>query len=199
MVGFVPRPRTSADEMRAKAKALVDALYTCDHARRSDWRHYACANGQVELRSQCLFCGMTLDYLPPSEVNAHDVAAYAPFDESLAHTYNLFRYEAFKAEMRRLDEQERDEYRWWYRHVYLHEPWWQRRRAEAVRAAKGTCQRCQERPATQVHHLSYQRLYGELPGDLQAVCALCHAEIEHPRKARQADVPGVPKQPPLFN
>jgi hypothetical protein len=199
MSGFIPRPRTPLEEMRAKAHALVAALYTCSHDRQSDWRRYVYANGQIELRVQCLFCGLTLDYLPPSEVNAHDVAAYAPFDESLAHTYNLFRREAYQAVLRRLDEQERNEYRWWYRHIYLHEDWWKRRRAEAIRAAGGKCERCHDRPATQVHHILYARLYAELPSDLQALCSLCHAEIEHPRKERIVEAPSSPKQLPLFN
>lgn len=43
------------------------------------------------------------------------------------------------------------------------------------------CEGCLERPATQVHHLHYQRVFDECLFDLVAICDRCHAKC-HPRK-----------------
>jgi hypothetical protein len=39
---------------------------------------------------------------------------------------------------------------------------------------KRTCERCKIAPATEVHHLTYERRGREKPADLMALCADCH-------------------------
>jgi hypothetical protein len=60
--------------------------------------------------------------------------------------------------------------------AYLKTPQWAARRAEALRRANGHCGQCGPggAPPVEVHHLTYQRLRVELPGDLIALCAPCH-------------------------
>jgi 5-methylcytosine-specific restriction endonuclease McrA len=60
---------------------------------------------------------------------------------------------------------------------YLSSAFWRERRVAAFRRAQGICERCKQRPATQVHHLTYIRVFSELPTDLQALCKECHAKI----------------------
>jgi 5-methylcytosine-specific restriction endonuclease McrA len=194
-----PRPRTPSAVLREQAAANVSALYTCPHDRASGWRVFHHADGLAELRIQCLFCGVTLDSLPPSEVNPHDVAAYAPFDDSLVTNYHLFRDQAIRLEWQRLEAAEKDEFRRWYWAEYLHSPWWQRRRRQALEDAGGQCQRCGLRPATQVHHLYYLRLFGERQEDLQAVCGPCHGDIHTPHRRRGQRPESDAVQLRLFN
>ncbi len=60
---------------------------------------------------------------------------------------------------------------------YLTSAFWRERRVAAFRRAQSICERCKERPATQVHHLNYLRIFYELPSDLMALCAKGHAEV----------------------
>jgi hypothetical protein len=62
--------------------------------------------------------------------------------------------------------------------AYLKSPAWAAKRQEALQRAGGKCQRCGPggAPAAEVHHLTYERLYAELPEDLEAVCAPCHRQ-----------------------
>ena len=55
---------------------------------------------------------------------------------------------------------------------------WRRRRARALRAAGRRCQTpgCTAR-AVDVHHVTYDRLGYERPGDLLAVCEPCHDRL----------------------
>jgi hypothetical protein len=69
---------------------------------------------------------------------------------------------------------------------YIQSEWWQQRRKQAIAAADNECQRCwlprwlaslvydQD---LHVHHLNYQNLGNEQPGDLKVLCRRCH-EIE---------------------
>jgi hypothetical protein len=60
---------------------------------------------------------------------------------------------------------------------YIRSPAWKARRIEVIRRAKGICERCHRWPIVNVHHVTYERLGRELPGDLLGVCNLCHQEI----------------------
>ena len=61
----------------------------------------------------------------------------------------------------------------WYRAS----PSWQERRKSILQRANYICERCRKRPATEVHHLTYKRVFNEDPADLIALCRPCHAEI----------------------
>lgn len=71
---------------------------------------------------------------------------------------------------------------------YLKSPEWQERRALAITRTNGKCQDCLDEGgwrggasnevsvpyAEQVHHLTYDRVGRELPGDLVALCERYH-------------------------
>jgi 5-methylcytosine-specific restriction endonuclease McrA len=61
----------------------------------------------------------------------------------------------------------------WYRIS----PSWHERRKWILKRANGICEKCRRRPATEVHHLTYKRVFNEYPADLMALCRPCHAEI----------------------
>ena len=54
---------------------------------------------------------------------------------------------------------------------------WQVLRAQAMLRARGICEVCGDRVATQVHHVTYERLGNERPNDLLALCSGCHVTI----------------------
>jgi hypothetical protein len=69
----------------------------------------------------------------------------------------------------------RDGHDFWARYrEYLTSDAWRGKRARVLEHANFTCEGWRERPATQVHHLHYRRVFDELLFDLVAVCDACH-------------------------
>jgi hypothetical protein len=58
---------------------------------------------------------------------------------------------------------------------YLCTEHWQQRRRIVLRY-KPNCERCL-RPATDVHHITYERRGREKPSDLMALCRDCHRAV----------------------
>jgi hypothetical protein len=83
---------------------------------------------------------------------------------------------------------------------YLASPSWQERREWILKRASYICEKCRKRPATQVHHLTYIRVFQELPSDLLALCCQCHAEIHWRQPANDNqlqfsfDLPAAPEE-----
>jgi hypothetical protein len=57
---------------------------------------------------------------------------------------------------------------------YLGSKEWKARRQQVIVRCDGRCERCGELPAYEVHHLTYERVFHELPEDLQGLCEFCH-------------------------
>lgn len=62
---------------------------------------------------------------------------------------------------------------------YLKSPEWKEIRQLVFRRDGHVCQVCNTNPATQVHHITYERFRNELLDDLLSVCAPCHSNL-HP-------------------
>ena len=60
---------------------------------------------------------------------------------------------------------------------YLKTHKWWRRRNKAMKLAGWWCQLCNKAKAVEVHHLTYERIFHELPSDLRAVCQDCHKRL----------------------
>src|SRR5262245_61016471 len=73
---------------------------------------------------------------------------------------------------------------------YLETHFWCAKRNEAMARANWVCQRCRKQWATEVHHLSYQRLFNEPPADLLPVCRACHRAIHYKKPANDNNPPG---------
>lgn len=59
-------------------------------------------------------------------------------------------------------------------HQYLRSEAWQEKRRDAIRRAGGRCSDCLATGKLHIHHLTYDRVGNELPGDLIACCPWCH-------------------------
>jgi hypothetical protein len=67
----------------------------------------------------------------------------------------------------------RDNYR-----AYLASPAWQVKREAAFKRCGGICEGCKAAPATEIHHVTYERFKHELPGDIAALCHACHRKAD---------------------
>lgn len=58
--------------------------------------------------------------------------------------------------------------------LYLRSEQWFEKREKVLLRARYVCELCKEREASQVHHLTYERVFDERLEDLQALCVRCH-------------------------
>jgi hypothetical protein len=61
--------------------------------------------------------------------------------------------------------------------AYLASSEWGALKTAVEYRSKLRCERCRARRGTSVHHMTYARIYRELPEDLIHLCQWCHAEI----------------------
>jgi hypothetical protein len=81
---------------------------------------------------------------------------------------------------------------------YLGSAFWRERRDFILHRAGHTCEKCGKRRATEVHHLTYLRVFQELPSDLVALCKPCHTEIHWRQPANDNQLQfsfGFPEEP----
>jgi hypothetical protein len=62
---------------------------------------------------------------------------------------------------------------------YLQSPFWKQKSAIVKERDKYLCQMCLTEKATEVHHITYDRLFNELTSDLISVCSNCHKTIHN--------------------
>lgn len=74
---------------------------------------------------------------------------------------------------------------WWaWYDQYLLSPEWRDLRERVFDRSDGRCEGCRNLNATQVHHLTYERVGAELLFDLVAVCDECHEKAHASRRRR---------------
>jgi 5-methylcytosine-specific restriction endonuclease McrA len=71
---------------------------------------------------------------------------------------------------------------------YLNSNTWKQKRLKVLNRAKFTCERCKKKQATQIHHLTYDRIFNEKLSDLQAVCGKCHMAIHGIKEGKKKRV-----------
>jgi 5-methylcytosine-specific restriction endonuclease McrA len=60
---------------------------------------------------------------------------------------------------------------------YLKLPWWDFKRHQTLKRARGLCELCQDHEAREAHHTTYERIGEEKPDDLVALCRRCHQHV----------------------
>lgn len=85
---------------------------------------------------------------------------------------------------------------WWkWYNAYLQSSKWQGKRAEVFKRARGLCEACGRRRATEVHHTTYAHVGDEPLFDLHAICEECHVRItkqdRENRTFRSFNYPGM--------
>jgi hypothetical protein len=130
--------------------------------------------GFRQLREQCQACGALV-----GGVLKHALAT--PDTPSVNAAWMV---EASKDWKRHWDRIHQEREREWERKraryaEYLQSDEWRERRALVLERAEGLCEGCREKPATQVHHLTYDHIFNELLFELVAVCDDCHEHIHY--------------------
>ena len=142
------------------------------------------AGGRPFYQYQCLDCGSRVGAMIAAAVALAGGRTPLPFDAALeARGEQEFerlyqaRLSEHQLEVARRQTARRQKYE-----AYLQTDVWRAKRARVLARDRGVCQGCFELPATQVHHLTYERLGDEPLFDLISVCDECHERI-HADKA----------------
>lgn len=170
----------------------VCAEFDCEHDD-TEIRKRTLSNGVVHYALQCIRCGENTRTVKKDSIPGLQRITLKPFDEHLKIDYRDRKQARFQQLLE--DERERTEAaleaqsaEWWIAYSeYLESPQWQQKRAMILQRADNKCEGCLTRPATQVHHWTYDRVgfeegvfhCNEFAWDLVAVCVRCHRRL-HP-------------------
>lgn len=69
--------------------------------------------------------------------------------------------------------------------LYMASPFWLVKRAICLSAENHRCASCEKRGRLTVHHITYERMFRELPSDLMALCWKCHKKAESFSKGKK--------------
>lgn len=163
--------RNAFHAVKKAQTALPDFGAACQHIE-TQVRAVTVTGGTKQYAKQCLKCGERIGSAI-SQVRWHsDQGPKEPpaFDEELRKTYR----EAVSVPSFKTAREEAHAAFWKLYDQYLaSEEWAEKRRAVLQRDA-GVCQGCQQRKASQVHHISYAHVGDELLFELVALCHDCH-------------------------
>ena len=161
-----------------------ERLAHCQHPRLEvRWR--LSADGRRHYVRQCLRCHASVGNLIAVAVALADGQKPLPFDET-AQARSREVIDRFYAKQSALHTEQRNERNraWWdWYDAYLQSDAWREKRAQALKRDGGLCQGCLERPATQVHHLTYAHVGDELLFELISICDDCHERAHRGRTA----------------
>jgi hypothetical protein len=152
----------------------VDTEFGCSHpGARVAFKDSS--GGRRLFYKQCVRC-FSHKVVRKAELSQFQILSAVPLDEGQERAWHAAKWDRYKA-LTEQAEQARDA-RWqaWYS-AYLLTPEWRARRAKVLKRAGGVCEGCLGRPATQVHHLTYERVGREMLFDLVAICDDCHGAI----------------------
>jgi len=151
----------------------------------AQWQSDACSHDATEIVRQpdslgrdqyyerCTSCGLRLS----SAISHSKVSAVsdrtADEMEALARAYVQSRREQLDKIARDAAERCQPANRKTY-DDYLRSPEWKRRAAKIMERAKGVCEGCLTKEATEVHHLTYEHIGAEFAFELVALCSHCH-------------------------
>jgi len=148
----------------------------CEH-EQTEVRARMLSNGTVVHMRQCLRCGGNRGCVKKTD------GGVPAFDEALRQRW-LDRESAYYEQRQHEHETRQGEF--WRRYdEYLRGPVWGSKKARVLRRDGYMCQACQDRSATQVHHLTYAHVFDEPLFDLISVCEICHKRLtEYDRERR---------------
>lgn len=182
--GFAPDGRY----VKIAQDARFDALWrewsadACAHPRKVIVR-WSNAGGQIVHKRYCQDCGTALsNFIATADAEREGVSNVEK--DRIASISNAYRSErGARLEQIANDAAERMQpnNRATY-DDYLRSDQWKRKAALVLRRANYVCEGCLSRPATEVHHITYQNLHREFAWELRAVCAACHTRC-HERGA----------------
>ena len=135
------------------------------------------ANGTWQAGWHCQNCGRFVTRAFKSFSKVPEVIV----DETIAQEFEKRCSEFYSQRSRDFATKKQEESeRWkrWYSE-YLSSNEWRQRRLKVLSRDKNTCQACLDSPATEVHHLTYERVGNEPLFDLVSICSSCHQKVHN--------------------
>jgi hypothetical protein len=117
-------------------------------------------------------CGKWLHALPGREIRGGQATC--------KNCLNAAENRVYRERERAQWEQEREEAdrEWWATYAgYLRTREWMERREKVLKRANYVCEGCLCRPATEVHHVTYDHVFHEPCFELRAMCHECHEAL----------------------
>jgi hypothetical protein len=134
------------------------------------------AGGSTRYVKQCVDCGKTVG----SAIKKNSVEVQPPqFNVELKELNDLDRQEGYLKHQEKLNkEREIKNESWWeYYYQYMSSSIWREKRQQVLERDSFRCKGCEKDRATEVHHITYDRLGTELLIDLVSLCEECHSRI----------------------
>lgn len=151
---------------------------TCD---QTAIRRRIQSNGVAIFVRQCLSCGRQIQAVKKDSAEVRRLADVQPFDDTLQRAWRERQRQSWELQNRTREAQREQESTEWWRayNAYLQTTAWRLKRQAVLTRANNWCEGCGVRPATQVHHKTYDHVGRELLFELVAVCNECH-HVLHP-------------------
>jgi hypothetical protein len=159
----------------------------CQHIQQSpcEWKD---GGGNNHIKNQCQQCGRMIgSALGKLKVIESELVKFQP---NLEATYdakrNSERDDIIQKHIR-IQKAQSGEFSQSYKDHLNSDKWKLVIRPKVFKRANGVCEGCLERPATQVHHLTYEHLGDEFMFELVAMCGPCHERL-HPKDLTSEEV-----------
>lgn len=172
------------------------SVFNCEH-EHAEYRIRTIKGGGRQLIRQCLKYGRAVGNAAKIDQNASepdwDVTlsdrAHSEVEETRSRIYEIALDRTANLETEGYADYEE----------YLASDKWARKRKAILERDKGLCQACLKRQATEVHHLTYERIFDEPMFDLVAICRPCHERLHKKKiaaiaaaKAKSSNIPELP-------
>ncbi len=146
----------------------------CDHNSR-EIRDFKTSNGGWQRKEQCLICGKSAS----NPVTRNKNVVVPGWDYDLTDNIGAARRERRLVIENLLIERTAnlEESGYEYYEEYLKSDEWKKRRLLVFKRDGKTCQACLSEAATEIHHLTNDRIFSEPLFDLVAVCRPCHEKL----------------------
>ena len=152
----------------------------CEHETKELVRRVY-SNGATHYGRCCMRCG-SFESVKKASIHSPDALPF--YDESIQENWYAERKANSDARINEYNEKKAQEQSaWWaWYNEYLKSDKWQRKRRRVLLRDNEKCQACQDRKATEVHHLTYDRVGDEPLFDLVSICKTCHDFIHREKK-----------------
>lgn len=134
------------------------------------------SNGAVNYFLQCTECWDNVKHLRGADLTDDQRQTAVPFDDqkrTQRYQQQNARFDAVRNQLWKDRKASFDV----ERNAYMQTAQWRMIRAKVLKRCGGICEGCGDRPATQVHHLTYERLGHEMLFDLVGLCRQCHESV----------------------
>lgn len=155
----------------------------CVHPK-TEIRQRANRGGAIQLYYQCTTCGSSVGSAIKKTADLMNSPSWIDGRLEQYNAAHQARHDAIIQKYVRKQKNGDEGFKRKY-DVYLASPAWGARRAKVLERAKGTCEGCLERKATQVHHLTYRHIFEEFMFELVAVCKECHERLHNDKTAEE--------------